>query len=259
MNIAERLTGVGPPDINGRRLPARARASPRRSLRGGNASRGSDAFLGIDERKQAVLRKLHRQLSGLPEKLTRARAIVGADATTDTGILETSDHLYKGYRLRRVYYSAFSPIPEASKILPAKSPPLQRENRLYQADWLLRFYGFTVPEIAEGAPGGMLDLEIDPKLAWALQNRHLFPLDVNTAPREMLLRMPGLGVRVVDRLISARRHATLRYADLVRMSPHLKRARPFLVTPDYRPVRLADRADLKSLLTEPAQQLSLFG
>ncbi len=187
------------------------------------------------------------------------QVIVGADATTDTGILETSDHLYKGYRLRRVYYSAFSPIPEASKILPAKSPPLQRENRLYQADWLLRFYGFTVPEIAEGAPGGMLDLEIDPKLAWALQNRHLFPLDVNTAPREMLLRMPGLGVRVVDRLISARRHATLRYADLVRMSPHLKRARPFLVTPDYRPVRLADRADLKSLLTEPAQQLSLFG
>ncbi len=186
------------------------------------------------------------------------QVIVGADATTDTGILATSDQLYKGYRLRRVYYSAFSPIPEASRILPVKSPPLQRENRLYQADWLLRFYGFSVSEIAEGAQGGMLDLEIDPKLAWALQNRQLFPLDVNTAPREMLLRVPGLGARVVDRIISARRQATLRYADLARMSPHFKRARPFLVTPDYRPVRLADRADLRSLLLEPAQQLSLF-
>ncbi|MDY0871608.1 putative DNA modification/repair radical SAM protein [Dongia rigui] len=184
--------------------------------------------------------------------------IVGADATTDTGILETSDHLYKGYRLRRVYYSGFSPIPEASAVLPVKPPPLQRENRLYQADWLLRFYGFTVPEIAQGAQAGMLDLEIDPKLAWALKNRQLFPLDVNAAPREMLLRVPGLGVRVVDKLIAARRHATLRYGDLIRLSPHLKRARAFLVTPDYRPARQFDADDLRSLLVAPAQQLSLF-
>jgi putative DNA modification/repair radical SAM protein len=184
--------------------------------------------------------------------------IVGADTTTDTGILETSNQLYKGYALRRVYYSGFSPIPEASAVLPVKAPPLQRENRLYQADWLLRFYGFTVPEIAEGAAHGMLDLDIDPKLAWALKNRQLFPLDVNKAPREMLLRVPGLGVRVVDRLISARRHATLRYGDLIRLSPHLKRARAFLVTPDYRPTRLFDTEDLRSLLVAPAQQLSLF-
>ena len=184
--------------------------------------------------------------------------IVGADATTDTGILETSSHLYKGYALRRVYYSGFSPIPEASPVLPVKPPPLQRENRLYQADWLLRFYGFTVPEIAQGMTGGMLDLEVDPKLAWALQNRALFPLDINKAPREMLLRVPGLGVRVVDRLISARSQATLRYGDLMRLSPHLKRARAFLVTPDYRPARMFEGADLKSLLVQPAKQLSLF-
>ena len=91
--------------------------------------------------------------------------IVGADASTDLSVLETSDTLYRRYGLRRVYYSAFSPIPEASSALPAKPPPLQRENRLYQADWLLRHYGFTVEEIAAGGEGGMLDLGIDPKLA----------------------------------------------------------------------------------------------
>ncbi len=186
------------------------------------------------------------------------QVIVGADATSDNGILEASDSLYRGYRLRRVYYSAFSPIPEASRILPIKAPPLQRENRLYQADWLLRFYGFKVAEITLGMKDGMLDLEIDPKLAWALQNRHLFPLDVNTASREMLLRIPGLGVRVVDRLISARRHATLRYADLARLSPHISRAKAFLITPDHRPTTLADREDLRGLLVAPARQLSLF-
>lgn len=184
--------------------------------------------------------------------------IVGADASTDNSILETSNGLYHHYRLRRVYYSAFSPIPEPSRILPTKAPPLQRENRLYQADWLLRFYGFSVSEIAQGMKENMLDLELDPKVAWALQNRHLFPLDVNKASREMLLRVPGLGVRVVDRLISARRHVTLRAADLARLSPAIKRAWPFLVTPDHRPTQLSDRQDLRSLLTEPAQQLSLF-
>lgn len=184
--------------------------------------------------------------------------IVGADATPDLSVLATSHNLYRGYGLKRVYYSAFSPIPEASRILPAKAPPLQRENRLYQADWLLRFYGFSVAEIGEGATGGMLDLEIDPKLAWALQNRHLFPVDINKAPREMLLRVPGLGTRVVDRILSARAHATLRYADVARLSSAIKRARPFIVTPDYQPGSLTDRADLKARLVEPARQLSLF-
>jgi len=185
--------------------------------------------------------------------------IVGADATTDEGVLRTSHTLYRRFALKRVYYSAFSPIPEASRVLPLKAPPLQRENRLYQADWLLRFYGFSVDEVAAGGEGGMLDLAIDPKLAWALKHRERFPVDVNAADREMLLRVPGLGTRVVDKIIASRRHSRLRLDDLARLTPGLKRARPFIVTDDHRPVRLLDRADLRQRLAPPAEQLSLFG
>jgi putative DNA modification/repair radical SAM protein len=184
--------------------------------------------------------------------------IVGADSTTDEGVLKTSDVLYARYGLSRVYYSAFSPIPEASAALPVKSPPLQRENRLYQADWLLRYYGFTVGEIAAGGVAGMLDLEVDPKLAWALKHRDQFPLDVNTADREMLLRVPGLGVRAVGKIIKARRHTKLRWADLGRLSTGVKRARPFLIALDHRPVRLTDLADLRDQFVTPARQQSLF-
>ncbi len=105
--------------------------------------------------------------------------IVGADATTDAAILERSAALYGSYGLRRVYYSAFSPIPDASSVLPLMKPPLMREHRLYQADWLMRFYGFDRQEIAATAQDGMLDLSVDPKLAWALANRARFPVDVN--------------------------------------------------------------------------------
>jgi putative DNA modification/repair radical SAM protein len=184
--------------------------------------------------------------------------IVSADETTDQGVLETSDALYTTFGLRRVYYSAFSPIPQASAALPSKSPPLQRENRLYQADWLLRFYGFTVGEIAAGGADGMLDLEIDPKLAWALKNQGRFPIDVNTGERELLLRVPGLGARAVNKIIAARRHTRLGLADVRRLTTGLKRARPFLITADHRPVRLSDRLDLRAQLIEPARQLSLF-
>ncbi|QCO05986.1 putative DNA modification/repair radical SAM protein [Azospirillum argentinense] len=185
--------------------------------------------------------------------------IVGADDATDRSVLETSGTLYQRYGLRRVYYSAFSPIPEASSVLPVKPPPLQRENRLYQADWLLRYYGFTVEEIASGGEGGMLDLGIDPKLAWALKNRERFPVDVNHADREMLLRVPGLGARAVDKILSARRHTRLRMEDLGRLSNGLRRARPFLIAADYHPAGgLTDRLDLRQRLVTPSSQLSLF-
>jgi putative DNA modification/repair radical SAM protein len=185
--------------------------------------------------------------------------IVGADATNDAQVLRTSDRLYKGYGLRRVYYSAFSPIPDASRVLPVKAPPLQRENRLYQADWLLRFYGFTVDEIADGTEDGMLDLGVDPKLAWALKHRDRFPVDVNTAEREMLLRVPGLGAKAVDKIVAARRHTRLTLADVGRLSSGVRRAEPFLITADHRPVRLTDRADLRErLVPRRAEQLSLF-
>jgi putative DNA modification/repair radical SAM protein len=184
--------------------------------------------------------------------------IVGADETTDAGVLATTERLYGKHRLKRVYYSAYSPIPEPSAVLPPKPPPLQRENRLYQADWLIRFYGFTVAEIAAGGEGGMLDLDADPKLAWALKHRDRFPVDVNRAPRELLLRIPGLGVKAVDRLLRARRHTALRLADLARLTPALRRALPFLVAEDHRAPGL-ERMDLRARLLRPPEQLSLFG
>lgn len=184
--------------------------------------------------------------------------IVGADETTDADVLRTSAKLYGHYDMKRVYYSAFSPIPDSSAILPLKSPPLMRENRLYQADWLLRYYGFNVDEIASSSEKGMLDLDVDPKLAWALKNRHRFPVDVNRAEREMLLRVPGLGARAVDKIVMARRHTSLRLEDVARLTSGLKRAKPFLITADHQPKARLDRLDLRERLIEKPEQLSLF-
>lgn len=184
--------------------------------------------------------------------------IVGADETTDADVLRKSAKLYGHYDLRRVYYSAFSPIPDSSAALPLKPPPLMRENRLYQADWLMRYYGFTVDEIAQSSDKGMLDLDIDPKLAWALKNRHRFPVDVNRAEREMLLRVPGLGARAVDKIVVARKHTSLRLEDVARLTSGLKRAKPFLITADHHPKAKLDQESLRERLIEKPQQLSLF-
>lgn len=183
--------------------------------------------------------------------------IVGADGARDGDILKTSSNLYSGYKLKRVYYSAFSPIPDASSDLPPVRPPLMREHRLYQADWLLRFYGFDQSEIMEGASDGMLDLAIDPKLAWALQRRDLFPMDVNRAPKEMLLRVPGLGTRAVERIIAARRGTRLRLEDLARLTTSVKKLLPFIVAADWKPGGLTDSEHLRARFAPPAEQLSL--
>ncbi|MFO1023997.1 MAG: putative DNA modification/repair radical SAM protein [Acetobacteraceae bacterium] len=185
--------------------------------------------------------------------------IVGADASSDATVLGTAGSLYHRYALRRVYYSAFSPIPDSSAILPARPAPLVRENRLYQADWLIRYYGFSVEEITDGLDGGMLDLAVDPKLDWALRHRDQFPADVNTADRELLLRVPGLGQRTVDKVLQARRHRTLRLDDLKRLSGTVQRARPFIVTADHRPTRLLDRSALRGMVAPKAEQMTLFG
>jgi putative DNA modification/repair radical SAM protein len=186
--------------------------------------------------------------------------IVGADGAPDTEIIDRSASLYGGYGLRRVYYSAFSPIPDASSSLPLQKPPLMREHRLYQADWLMRFYGFSPPEIGEATVGGMLDLAIDPKLAWALNRREQFPVDVNVAPREMLLRVPGLGVKSVDRMISVRRYRTLRLEDVARLCRGIDKVRPFITTLDWTPGGLTDAVDLRARIApDPApRQMSLF-
>ncbi|WP_414674472.1 putative DNA modification/repair radical SAM protein [Luteibacter sp.] len=184
--------------------------------------------------------------------------IVGADAATDRDVLTASTNLYTNYHLRRVYYSAFSPIPDASKILPLKPPPLVREHRLYQADWLMRFYGFRADEIAPPGDNGMLSLEVDPKLAWALRHRDSFPVDVNRAPRDMLLRVPGLGVKTVDRMIAMRAHQRIRYADLIRLRVPVKKVAPFVETLDHRPRGDRESVALQRDLREPAQP-DLFG
>ncbi|MEM1351624.1 MAG: putative DNA modification/repair radical SAM protein [Pseudomonadota bacterium] len=186
------------------------------------------------------------------------QVIVGADDATDTTVLGQSTRLYSSYKLKRVYYSAFSPIADSSSKLPLISPPLQREHRLYQADWLLRFYGFDLTEITGHSVDGNLDLEIDPKLSWALAHRGLFPLDVNYASREMLLRIPGFGTKTVKRILTARRHRTLRYEDLVRMGGSMKKARPFITAGGWSPGALTDSADLRARFAPPPRQLSLF-
>ena len=122
---------------------------------------------------------------------------------------------------------------------------------------MLRFYGFERAEIMEGANGGMLDLAIDPKLAWALQRREAFPVDINRAPREMLLRVPGLGTRAVDRIVVARRLGKLRLGDLAKVTASVKQLLPFIVTPDWRPGSLTDSASLRERFAPPAEQLSL--
>ncbi len=186
--------------------------------------------------------------------------IVGADATDDKTILTTSAELYGQYRLRRVYYSAFSPIPDASPVLPLQAPPLVREHRLYQADWLMRFYGFESHEIVTSEQG-MLALDMDPKTAWALQHRAMFPVDINRAPKAILLRVPGLGVRNVQRILAARRVRAVRLDDLVHMRAPIQRMLPFIQLPDHHPGATLDAASLPARLSKifaAPQQLGLF-
>ncbi len=214
-------------------------------------------------------------MSGLQEKISESRAeprmpiytpggqstqmIIGADTTSDKGILTTSHNLYSKYQLRRVYYSAFSPIPDASRLLPSQPAPLIREHRLYQADWLLRFYEFSLNDILAGSTDDMLDLDRDPKLAWALRNRHLFPVDLNKADRFMLLRIPRLGVRSVDKILAVRRYHSLILSDLLRLRVSLEKMKPFITTADYKPhATLLESARLSEMLSPP-KQLQLFG
>ena len=184
--------------------------------------------------------------------------IIGADKTDDKTILGSSVQLYSEYKLRRVYYSAFSPIPDASKILPLKPAPLVREHRLYQADWLLRFYEFNLDEILQGTSDNMLNLQIDPKLAWALRNRHLFPVDLNRADRHMILRVPGIGARTAGKIISLRRYVNISWEDLSKMSLPLQKIKPFVVVSNYRPpLYMLDAENLQVRLQQP-EQLNLF-
>src|SRR5690349_10459941 len=184
--------------------------------------------------------------------------IVGATATTDAETLTQSATLYKKYGLRRVYYSAFSPIPHADPALPLKPIPLIREHRLYQADWLMRFYGFSANELTTDAAGNLM-LDKDPKLAWALSHRDFFPVDVNAAGKSALLRIPGFGVRNVQRVLQIRRYRRLTLSDLGKLKIAMNRARHFIITADHNPaLQLLDSTRLPERLTNRPLQLTLF-
>ncbi len=153
--------------------------------------------------------------------------IVGASAENDHQILQLSNQLYKDYSLKRVFYSGYVPISNDARLPIITTPPIIRENRIYQADWLMRFYGFDFNEIVD-EQNPHLDLEIDPKLGWALRNRHLFPLEMNTADYEMILRVPGIGIKSAKKIVSARRFTPLSFENLRQMGVVLKRAKYFI-------------------------------
>jgi putative DNA modification/repair radical SAM protein len=180
--------------------------------------------------------------------------IVGADASDDQTILNTAETLYGSYKLKRVYYSAFSPIPQSPDSVPLAPPPLMREHRLYQADFLLRSYGFQASELLPAA--GNLDLDIDPKLAWALAHREHFPMDLNRADANMIARVPGIGLRNAKRVIELRRLRRVRWEDLSRLRCSMKKIAPFIITADYSPVQGAASSEtLRRAMAAPQQRV----
>lgn len=210
----------------------------------------------IEEKSEPTLRTKKKERFAPGGQSTQM--IIGADPANDDTILKTSARLYSSYHLKRVYYSAFSPIPDSKSSLPLIQPPLMREHRLYQADWLMRFYGFEQNEILAGQSDGMLDLAVDPKLAWALSNRQRFPVDVNRGDRESLLRVPGLGTKAVAKILQVRRYRTLRLEDVGRLCQSVNKVRPFITALDWQPGGLTDSPSLKARMTPQPAQLSLF-
>ena len=194
--------------------------------------------------------------------------IVGASPETDYHILQLSEGMYQKYGLKRVFYSAYIPVSDDTR-LPAldTKPPLLREHRLYQADWLLRFYGFRANELLDdNAPD--FDPALDPKCCWALRHPEFFPVEVNRADYEALLRVPGIGVVSAKRILVARRSGALRAEDLKKLGVVMKRAQYFLTCGGRyaSPLKLSQEGILENLMAverralpqAEAQQLSLF-
>ncbi|WP_343336913.1 hypothetical protein TPELB_20400 [Terrisporobacter petrolearius] len=193
--------------------------------------------------------------------------IVGASPESDLKILTLSESLYEKMNLKRVYYSAFVPVTNDKRLPEIKNPPTLREHRLYQADWLLRFYGFNANELlSEENPN--FDINFDPKTNWALKNIHIFPLEINKAPREMLLRIPGIGEKSVQRIMAIRKVSNITFEDLKKIGVVLKRAQYFLtcngkyygdVSFDEPLIRdkLAPKEDL-NILESKGEQLNFF-
>lgn len=190
--------------------------------------------------------------------------IVGASPENDLQILHLADTLYKRQKLRRVYYSGYIPIATDNRVPQIKAPPLVRENRVYQADWLIRFYGFAVDEIVT-PQNPDLDLEIDPKLSYALRNPEQFPVDINRDDYERILRVPGIGVKSAQKIVSSRQHQRLRFDHLQAIGVVVKRARYFIQCPGVPPASGEQQPEnIRTLIlaqdvAKNPPQMSLFG
>ncbi len=220
----------------------------------------ADRKLWTDKRKPTAQQKRALKQSRFAPAGQSTQMIVGAEPSDDATIIHRAQDLYQNFQLRRVYYSAFSPIPDASKALPPRMPPLQREHRLYQADWLIRFYGFEAQELLPKNSGDaqMLRLDVDPKLDWALRHRDQFPIDINRASKEALLRIPGLGPQSVNKIIQARRQCRLGIDDLLKLRGSVKKSLPFASCRDYIPSEVAESSKLYSRFADASPQMSLL-
>ncbi len=213
-------------------------------------------------------KKLFRKVPKLAPAGQSTQMIVGATDETDLKIIKVANHFYQNFNMKRVYYSGYVPVLEDSRLPSIFSQvPMQRENRLYQADWLMRFYGFEANEILDPS-NPFLDLEIDPKLAWALRNREKFPVNINTAPKEMILRIPGVGTKSTAKILMARRFQKLNLEHLKKMGVAVNRAKYFV---EFESTNIFNRfideqhfrkiilSGMKSKYQNPfSQQLSLF-
>ena len=237
-------------------------------------------LLAPQKNKESILKPMNLIKSGITQSVEERKKfrsspkfvpagqttqlIVGATGDNDLNILRLSEGLYDGYNLKRVYYSAFVPVSNNPKLPIIKSPPLVRENRLYQADWLLRFYGFKAKELLdENKPD--FDLALDPKTDWALRNISLFPVEINKADYNTLLRVPGIGVKSAIKIISARRFTSIDFYDLKKLGIVLKRAQYFITCKGkYYGIKSMDSETIRNqLIDSPSigknyQQLSLF-
>ncbi len=175
-------------------------------------------------------RKVNRKAPRFSPAGQSTQMIVGASPENDLQILKLSDSLYRHFQLKRVYFSAYIPVGDDSRLPALPMPPLRREHRLYQADWLMRFYGFDAAEILDEAHPE-LDEQLDPKAAWALRHPHFFPVDLNRASPETLLRVPGVGPQSARRIVSSRRFGPVRFDHLPKIGVVLKRARFFITCP----------------------------
>ena len=222
---------------------------------------------GIEQSREE--RRIMRKAPMFTPAGQSTQLIIGATPDTDRQILTLASGLYTQNSLKRVYYSGYNPTNLYDKRLPAlAAPPLRRENRLYQADWLLRFYQFGVNEIVNDTNPD-LDLEIDPKLGYALRNPHLFPIDVNRADYHMLLRIPGVGVKSAKMILAARRFRRLNSANLQKIGVVMKRAQYFITCNELPAASVQDLSPerVRSILTmserrkqlPDAVQLGLWG